>query len=100
MFKEVELQHWVFLQQTTFDNLTFVTNEGIKEILFGNLFSSRLDFVNLGLRIGRLVLDPKFNFEKTYLDLHGGPLSPKGKVLPQLVNSFRDTLSKAVTQIL
>jgi hypothetical protein len=64
------------------------------------MWSSRPDLVNMGLKLGLFVLDPKNNFEWTYLQLHGGPASVKGKELRRHVETLRQTLSDAVSKIL
>ena len=64
------------------------------------MWNGRPDLVNMGLKLGRFVLDPSYNFEKTYLKVHGGPNSTKGKELSRHVSTLRQTISDAVTKIL
>ena len=63
IFPIVAHQHWVFLTQVAFDNLSFVVNEGINRILFKEIWTNRVDLVNMGLKLGIFISDPTYNFE-------------------------------------
>jgi len=67
IFQKVGHTHWMFLKQVAFDNLSFVTGAILNDFLFTGMWSSRPDLVNMGLKLGLFVLDPKNNFESTYL---------------------------------